>query len=168
MSRQSRLYWLFCEGEWYVRKSNHLLFLKFISAKNHSISFGKLCFVKSLLGMSLYTYISIPPPFRFRSTRKGEGKPSIRKIDVVNVLSSFVSVNANISTWLGIRHLSNFPDMELMFRFPIMTVFGFFSLTFLSSHFDQYYLVCLNLCLITLRFCLNYCLIRFYKISKMV
>ena len=114
-----------------------MLFLKFISTNKPSMSFGKLCFVKSLLGMSLLTYMSVPPPFRFRSSRKGEEKPSVRKLDVVNVSSSFVSVNTNISTSLEIRHFnwSNFPDMELIFRFPIITFFGFFSLTCLSSHF---------------------------------
>ena len=76
----------------------------------------------------------MPQPFRFRSSRKGEEKPSIRRLDVVNVSSSFVSVNTNISTWFEIRHFnwSNFPDVELRFRFPIITFFGFFS--FPSSH----------------------------------
>ena len=99
--------------------------------------FGKLCFIESLLGMSPLTYISIPPPFWLRSSRKGEEKPSIRNLHVINVSSSFVSVNTNISTWSEIRHFNwlNFLDMELMFRFPIITFFGFFSLTFLSSHF---------------------------------
>ena len=100
------------------------------------MSFGKLCFVKSLLEMSFLTYISMLPTFRFRSSRIGEEKPSIRKLDVLNVSSSFVSVNINILTWFEIRHFnwSNFPDMELMFRFPVVTFLGFFSLTFLSSH----------------------------------
>ena len=70
------------------------------------MSFGKLCFVKSLLGMSLLTYISVLPPNRFRPSRKGEKKPSIRKLDVENVSSSFASVNTNISTWFEIRHFN--------------------------------------------------------------
>ena len=92
--------------------------------------------VKSLLGMSLLTYISMPPPFRFWSSRKGEEKPSIRKLDVINISSSFFSVNVNISTWFEIRHFnwSNFPDIESIFRFPIITFFECFSLTYLSSH----------------------------------
>ena len=113
-----------------------MLFLRFISTSNPSMSFGKLCFVKRLLGMSLLTYISVPPRFRFWSSRKGEEKPSIRKLYVVNALSSFVSVSTNISTWFEMRRFdwSSFPDIELMFRFSIMTFFGFFNLTFLSSH----------------------------------
>ena len=73
--------------------------------------------------MSLLTYINMPPPFQFRPSRKDEEKSSIRKLDVVNVSPSFVSVNTNISTWFEIRHFnwSNFPDMELMLRFPIIT-----------------------------------------------
>ena len=98
MSRQSKQYWSFCEGGWYIPKSNHLLFLKFISTNKPSMSFGKLRFVKSLLGMSLLTYISMPPPFRFRYSRKGKEKPSIRKLDVIKVSSSFVSVSTSIST----------------------------------------------------------------------
>ena len=84
--------------------------------------------------MSLLTFISIPPLFRFRSSQKGEEKPSLRKLDVANVSSSFVSVNTNISTWFDIRHFkwSNFPDMELMFRFPIITFFGSFSLIMIN------------------------------------
>ena len=76
------------------------------------------------------------PPFRFRFSRKGEEKPSIRKLDVANVLLSFVSVNTNTSTWFEIRYFnySNFLDMKLMFRFPKTTLFGSFSLIFLSSH----------------------------------
>ena len=35
--------------------------------------------------MSLLTYTSMPPPFRFRCGRRGEKKPSIRKLDFVNV-----------------------------------------------------------------------------------
>ena len=62
------------------------------------MSFGKLCFAKSLLEMSFLTYISMLPTFRFRFSRKGEEKPSIRKLDVLNVSSSFVSVNINILT----------------------------------------------------------------------
>ena len=69
------------------------------------------------------------PPFRFQSSQKGEEKPSVRKLDVVNISSSFVSVNTNISTWFEIRqfNLSNFPDMELVFL-------DFLILTFVSSH----------------------------------
>ena len=68
------------------------------------MSFGKLRFVKSLLGMSRLAYISMSPPLWLRSSRKGEEKPSIRKLDVVSISSSFVSVNTNISTWFEIRH----------------------------------------------------------------
>ena len=71
------------------------------------MSFRELFFVKRLLGMSLLTCISMPPPFRFRSSRKGDEKPSIRKLDVVKVSSSFVSVNTNISTWFEIRHFTS-------------------------------------------------------------
>ena len=53
--------------------------------------------------MSLLTYINMPPPSQFQSSRKGEEKPFIRKLDVVNVSSSFVSVNTNMSTWFEIR-----------------------------------------------------------------
>ena len=65
----------------------------------------------------------MPPPFWFRSSRKGEQKPSIRKLNVVNISSSFVSVNTNLSTWFKKRHFnwSHFPDMKLMFTVPIMT-----------------------------------------------
>ena len=58
------------------------------------MSFGKLCFVKSLQKMSL---LSMPPTFWFRSIWKGVEKPSKRKLDVVNVLSSFVSVNTSVN-----------------------------------------------------------------------
>ena len=100
------------------------------------MSFGKLCFVKSLLWTSLLTYISMLPPFRFWSSRKGEETTSLRMLDVKSISSSFVSVNSNISTRFEIRQFncSNFPDKELMFRFPIITFVEFFSLTFLSSH----------------------------------
>ena len=70
------------------------------------MSFGKLCFVKSLLGMSLLRYINMPPPFGFQSSRKDKEKPSIRKLYFVNVSSSFVSVNASIRTWFEIRQLT--------------------------------------------------------------
>ena len=74
----------------------------------------------------------MPQPFRFQSSQKGEEKSSIKKLDLVNVSSSFVSVNTEISTWFEIRRFdwSNFLDMELMFRFLVMTICGFFSLTF--------------------------------------
>ena len=108
MSRQSKQYWSFYEGGLYVPKSNHLLFQKFISTNKPSMSFGKLRFVKSLLGMSRLAYISMPPPLWLRSSRKGEEKPSIRKLDVVSISSSFVSVNTNISTWFEIRHFKFF------------------------------------------------------------
>ena len=59
----------------------------------------------------------------------------------MNVSFSFVSVNTNISTWFEIRHFnwSNFLDVDLMFRFPIITV-----LIFEVPTFHQYYLVCLK------------------------
>ena len=105
------------------RKVINCFFLEFISTNNLSISFGKICFIKSSLGLSLLTYTSMPPPFGFRSSRKGEQKPSIRKLNVVNVSSSFVSVNTYLSTSFGKRHFNwlNVPDMKLMFRFPAMT-----------------------------------------------
>ena len=68
------------------------------STSNPSMPFGKLPFVKSLLGIKFITYTSMPPPFQFRFSWKGEEKPSIRKLDVVNVSSNFASVNTNIST----------------------------------------------------------------------
>ena len=97
----------------------------FVISTNKPMSFGKLFFVKSL-----------PPPIRFQSSRKGKVKPSIRMLDVVNVSSSFFSVNTIISTWFEIRHFnwSNFHDLESMFRFPIITFFRFFRLTYLSAH----------------------------------
>ena len=55
-----------------------ICFFFLISTNKPSMSFGKLCFVKSL-----------PPPIRFQSSRKGTEKPSIRMLDVVNVSSSF-------------------------------------------------------------------------------
>ena len=51
------------------------------------MSFEKPCFVKNLIGILLLTYISMLPPFRFRSSRKGQNKPSITKPDVANVSS---------------------------------------------------------------------------------
>ena len=51
------------------------------------MSFEKPCYVKSLLGILVLTYINMVPPFRFRSSRKGQDKPSITKPDVVNVSS---------------------------------------------------------------------------------
>ena len=118
------------------RKVIIFFFLKFISTNNPSMSFGKLCFVKSLLWISILRYISMPTPFQFWPSWKVKEKPSVRKLDVANISSSFVSANANTSTWFEIRHFNwwHFPGMGLMYRFPMTTCFGFFSLTFLRSH----------------------------------
>ena len=61
--------------------------MSFLSTNNPFMSFEKPCYVKSLLGILVLTYINMVPPFRFRSSRKGQDKPSITKPDVVNVSS---------------------------------------------------------------------------------
>ena len=111
-----------------IPKSNHFLFLNFVSTSNLSTSFGKLLFGKSWLGMSFLTYVRTAPPFLFLSSQKGEEKASIRVLDVANVSSSFLSVNTSISTWFEIKHFtwSNFADMELIFRFPVKSLLGFY------------------------------------------
>ena len=71
------------------QEKSHLVFLKFDSINNPSKLAGKLCFAKSLDGMSFLTSIKIPPPFQFLSSLKGFENLSIRNLDDGPVLFQF-------------------------------------------------------------------------------
>ena len=65
-----KYYSWFFEVGWYVPKTIHLLFLKFVPTNNIYMLFGKLVFFNSLQGVSLLTDISILPLFRYKKVTK--------------------------------------------------------------------------------------------------
>ena len=115
-------------------KKSHFDFLKFSSTNKPSTSLGKLCFVKSLLGINPLTKIITPPPLRFLSSLYGKEKPFIWNWELGNVLSSLVShttkttcFKTNSFSWL------NLDEIEFIFICPIIVLLTFLNLKFFTT-----------------------------------
>ena len=88
-------HYLICQRN--IGQNNHLHFLEFNSINKASVSVGKTCYLRILLGISSLTYIMTPPPFLFLSKRYGLENPSIGIYETGKVSSSLVSVMIKIS-----------------------------------------------------------------------
>ena len=102
--------------------------------KRLSISLGKTCSDKSLLGISSQISIITPPPFLFRSNLNGSAKHFTKNCEVGSELSSLVSVMIRISTCFitSSFNCSNLFGSELIFIFPIITLLMFLNFNFKS------------------------------------
>ena len=120
-----------------------------------SISFGKICFMKILLVIVLHMRIIIPhlflflfnlygleKPCSYNGTYSSMEKPSIKTRDSKKVSWSFVSVTTRMSIYFSTVsfNCSNLFLIELIFKFPIITLFAF------PNHRFLFYLKNLELC----------------------
>ena len=119
----------------YEHPRSHFLLFKFNSTKNPSNDSFTVIFLRYFDGIFCLMQTKIPPPLTVWSSRQGVEKPSIKNCDSRKASSIFVCYTISMSILLPTYFTSdsNLFLMEFMLIWPVITLYGFLFLRYLTS-----------------------------------